>query len=193
MRIGVFGGTFDPPHTGHVIVAGDACEALVLDTVVWIPVAQQPLKDAPPLAPAADRKRMVELAIQGDPRFSLDTMELDRGGLSFTVDTLQALGDGNRGAELVLLAGTDSWASFDRWREPERILKLARVAVIVRAGESAQKHFGYTPEVVTARRVDVSSTEVRDRVRRGLPITGFVSEAVREYIASAGLYRYDGL
>ena len=188
MRIGVFGGTFDPPHTGHVIVAGDACEALGLDTVVWIPVAQQPLKDAPPLAPAADRRTMVELAIRGDPRFSLDTMELDRGGLSFTVDTLQALSDRNRGAELVLLAGTDSWASFDRWREPERILKLARVAVIARAGEDAQKHFGYTPEVVTARRVDVSSTEIRARVRRGLPITGFVSDAVGEYIRSRKLY-----
>ena len=188
MRIGVFGGTFDPPHTGHVIVAGDACEALGLQTVVWIPVAQQPLKDAPPLAPAADRKRMVELAIQGDPRFTLDTMELDRGGLSFTVDTLQALSGGNPGAELVLLAGTDSWASFDRWREPERILKLAHIAVIARAGVEAPEHFGYTPEVVTARRVDVSSTEIRDRVRRGLPITGFVSDAVGEYIRSRKLY-----
>ena len=188
MRIGVFGGTFDPPHTGHLIVAGDACEALGLDTLVWIPVAQQPLKDAPPLAPAADRKAMVELAIRGDPRFSVDTMELDRGGLSFTVDTLQALADGNRGAELLLLAGTDSWASFDRWREPERILKLARVAVIARAGEQAPERFGYTPEVVTARRVDMSSTEIRDRVRRGLPITGFVSDAVGEYIRSRKLY-----
>lgn len=189
MRIGVFGGTFDPPHTGHVIVAGDACEVLGLDTVTWIPVAQQPLKEAPPFAPAADRKRMVELAIRGDPRFSLDTVELDRGGLSFTVDTLQALSERNRGAELVLLAGTDSWASFDRWREPKRILKLARVAVIARAGEQASVHFGHAPEVVTARRVDVSSTEIRGRVRRGLPITGFVSDAVGEYIASAGLYR----
>ena len=188
MRIGVFGGTFDPPHTGHVIVAGDASEALGLDTVAWIPVARQPLKDAPPLAPAADRKAMVELAIRGDHRFSLDTVELDRGGLSFTVDTLQALSDGNRGAELVLLAGTDSWASFDRWREPERILRLARVVVLARAGEQAPKHFGYAPEVVTARRVDVSSTEIRDRVRRGLPITGFVSAAVVEYIRSAKLY-----
>lgn len=188
MRIGVFGGTFDPPHTGHAIVAGDACEALGLHTVIWIPVAQQPLKDALPLAPAADRKRMVELAIRGDPRFSLDTVELDRGGLSFTVDTLQMLSDANLGAELVLLVGTDSWASFDRWREPERILKLARVAVIARAGEQAPKHFGYTPEIVAARRVDVSSTEVRDRVRRGLPITGFVSDAVGEYIRSRKLY-----
>lgn len=189
MRIGVFGGTFDPPHTGHAIVAGDACESLGLHSVVWIPVAQQPLKEAPPMAPATDRRRMVELAIRGDPRFSLDTVELDRGGLSFTVDTLQGLRDGNPGAELVLLAGTDSWASFNRWREPERILRLASVAVIARAGEQAPTHFGYAPAVVTARRVDVSSTEIRDRVRRGLPITGFVSDAVREYIASAGLYR----
>lgn len=189
MRLGVFGGTFDPPHTGHVLVAGDACEALGLDTVLWIPVAAQPLKDAPPLARPADRRKMVELAIRGDPRFSLDTMELDRGGLSFTVETLEALAGRHPDAKLVLLTGTDSWASFDRWRDPKRILELAEVAVIARAGEQAAAIGGYTPATVSARRVDVSSTEIRDRVRRGLPVTGFVSDAVREYIAEAGLYR----
>lgn len=189
MRIGVFGGTFDPPHTGHVIVAGDACEALGLDLVLWVPVAVQPLKDAPPLAPAADRRRMVELSIHGDPRFALDTMEMDRGGLSFTVDTLAALAERRPEAKLVLLVGADAWASFDRWRDPERILELAEVAVIARAGDEPRTVAGRAPEVVTARRVDLSSTEIRDRVRRGLPITGFVPDAVREYIAAAGLYR----
>jgi nicotinate-nucleotide adenylyltransferase len=189
VRIGVFGGTFDPPHTGHVIVAGDACETLGLDVVFWVPVAQQPLKDAPPLAPAADRRRMVELAIRDDPRFSLDTVEMDRGGLSFTVDTLEALAERQPAAKLVLLVGADAWASFDRWRDPRRILTLAEVAVIARAGESPRTVSGHSPEVVAARRVDVSSTEIRDRVRRGLPITGFVSDAVREHIAAAGLYR----
>lgn len=114
---------------------------------------------------------------------------MDRGGLSFTVDTLQVLSDRNNGAEYVVLVGTDAWANFDRWREPERILEMARVAVFARAGEEPETQFGYTPEVITARRVDVSSTEVRDRVRRGLPITGFVGDPVRDYIASAGLYR----
>ncbi len=189
MRIGVFGGTFDPPHTGHVLVAGDACETLGLDLVLWVPVALQPLKDAPPLAPAADRRRMVELTIRDDPRFSLDTVEMDRGGLSFTVDTLEALTERQPGAKLVLLIGADAWASFDQWRDPTRILTLAEVAVIARAGESPRTVAGHTPRVVTARRVDVSSTEIRDRVRRGLPITGFVSEAVREHITAAGLYR----
>jgi nicotinate-nucleotide adenylyltransferase len=189
VRIGVFGGTFDPPHTGHVLVAGDASEALGLDTVLWIPVARQPLKDGPPLAPAADRRAMVELAIAGDPRFALETLELDRGGLSFTVDTLETLKARREGADLVLLTGVDSWASFDRWRNPERILQLAGVAAIARSGEEAASHFGYTPEIVTARRVDVSSTEIRDRVRRGLPITGFVTGAVRDHITTAGLYR----
>lgn len=189
MRIGVFGGTFDPPHTGHVLVAGDACEALRLDQVVWVPVAIQPLKDAPPLAPASDRRRMVELAIQGDPRFSLDTVEMDRGGLSFTVDTLETLAARQPGAKLVLLVGADAWGSFDRWRDPERILAMAEVAVIARAGENPRTVLGHTPAVVTARRVDVSSTEIRDRVRRGLPITGFVSDAVSDHITAAGLYR----
>lgn len=189
MRIGVFGGTFDPPHVGHVLVAGDACDLLGLDRVTWVPVAQQPLKDAPPLAPAPDRSRMVELAIGDDPRFSLDTMEMDRGGLSFTVDTLESLAGRHPGAKLVLLVGADAWASFDRWRDPHRILELAEVAVVARAGESAVAVAGYTPGVVAARRVDVSSTEIRDRVRRGLPITGFVSDGVRDHIAAAGLYR----
>lgn len=189
MRIGVFGGTFDPPHTGHVLVAGDASEALGLDMVLWIPVARQPLKDGPPLAPARDRRAMVELAIGGDPRFALETVEMDRGGLSFTVDTLETLKKRREHAELVLLAGADSWASFARWRQPERILELARVAVIARAGETAATVAGHTPEIVAARRVDVSSTEIRDRVKRGLPISGFVSDAVRDYIIEANLYR----
>jgi nicotinate-nucleotide adenylyltransferase len=189
VRIGVFGGTFDPPHAGHVLVAGDACEALGLDTVIWIPVARQPLKDAQPLASATDRKRMVELTIEGDPRFALDTVEMDRGGLSFTVDTLEALKRKHPGVEPVLLVGADSWATFDQWRDPKRILELAGVALIARAGEQASEQAGYLPEVVSARRVDVSSTEIRDRVRRGLPLNGFVSEAVRRYIVEAGLYR----
>jgi len=188
VRIGVFGGTFDPPHTGHVLVAGDACEALSLDTVLWVPAARQPLKDLPPLAPAEERRQMVELAIRGDPRFSLDTVEMDRGGISFTVDTLETLAAAHPGAKLVLLVGIDAWASFDRWRDPERILELAAVAVLARAGEQTPPHFGYTPEVVTARRVDLSSTEIRDRIRRGLPITGFVSDAVGEHIGLNKLY-----
>ena len=170
-------------------MAGDACEALGLDRVLWVPVAQQPLKELPPLAPAADRRRMVELAIQDDPRFALDTVELDRGGLSFTVDTLEALAERCLGAEIVLLVGADTWASFDRWRNPERILALARVAVIARAADLARTISGHKPEVVTARRVDVSATEIRDRVRNGLPITGFVSESVQKYIEKTGLYR----
>ena len=189
MRIGVFGGTFDPPHIGHVLVAGDACEALGLKSVVWIPVAQQPLKDAPPLAAATHRKRMVELTIADDPRFAIDTVELDRGGLSFTVDTLRALSERHPGTDLVLLLGTDAWAGFEKWRDPAEILKLAEVAVLAREGDAVSERAGYTPEVVTTRRVDVSSTEIRDRVRRGLSIHGFVDEAVLKYIRNEGFYR----
>ena len=132
---------------------------------------------------------MVELAIQDDPRFALDSVELDRGGLSFTVDTLEALAVRHPGAELVLLLGSDAWTGFERWRTPQRILELARVAVIARAGDAAPARSGHRPQVVTARRVDMSSTEIRDRVRRGLPINGFVNEAVRRHILGARLYR----
>lgn len=131
---------------------------------------------------------MVELSIANNPRFSLDPVELDRGGLSFTVDTLRTLHERRAGAGLVLLVGADAWADFDRWREPNTILTLAEIAVLARDGERAAEQAGYTPEIVTARRVDVSSTEVRDRVRRGASIHGFVADSVEKYIRDEGLY-----
>lgn len=196
-RIGVFGGTFDPPHIGHLLVAGDAAEKLGLDGVLWVPAATQPLKAAQ--APAADaeaRLRMVELSVEGDPRFAVERLELERGGLSFTVDTLALLREQHPAAELTLLLGEDSWSTFPAWRDPARIRKLARVVVLTRdeAGQSADEpsaatDAGEPPERISTRRIDVSATEIRQRVREGRSIRGFVTERVERFIGEHGIYR----
>jgi nicotinate-nucleotide adenylyltransferase len=189
MRIGVFGGTFDPPHLGHAVAAADAAEQLGLDRVLFIPAAVQPLKADRTTAPVADRIEMTRRLIAADPRFELDTVEADRGGLSFTVDTLLALRRrwpaGT--ADLVLLLGADAVAQFAQWKDPLRVRSLAEVVVLTR-GEALRT----VPEgcrVVPTRRVDVSSTEIRERVRTGKSVRWLVPDPVAEYIAQRGLYR----
>ena len=115
MRIGIFGGTFDPPHLGHWLAAVDAAEALALDEVVWVPAAQQPLKAGVSSADAAHRLAMAQLMVQGDGRFRVDAVELERGGLSFTVDTLRAYRERFPEAALFLLLGSDAAASLPKW------------------------------------------------------------------------------
>lgn len=189
MRVGIFGGTFDPPHVGHLIAASDACEALPLDRLVFVPTGTQPLKAGRETAPAADRLAMVRLLVAEDPRFSVDSAEIDRGGLSFTVDTLRTLRQrwpaGT--ADLVLLLGTDAAAQFPQWRDPAAVQALAEVVVLTR-GEAPGTIPAGLREVKT-RRVDVSSTEIRDHVKAGKPVHAFVTDPVAAYIARTGLYR----
>ncbi len=188
MRIGIFGGTFDPPHIGHLLAATDACEALALDRLVFIPAAEQPLKVGMVAAPAHHRVAMVERLIAGDARFAVDALEIDRGGLSYTVDTLRVLRSRWAGdVAPFLLLGRDAVAALPKWREPEEVMSLAQVVVLTRAGESAELPAGV--RALATRRVDVSSTEVRARVREGKSIRGFVPDAVATYIAAVGLYR----
>lgn len=191
MRLGLFGGTFDPPHIGHLLAAVDAYEALSLDRLHFIPASAQPLKLG--LVSTAPRHRlaMVELLAGGDERFAVDAIEIDREGLSFTVDTLAEYARRHPSAERFLLVGADVPAAFALWREPKRILELAQVVVMRRrldaADDDAAARWGF--RALDTRRVDVSSTEIRDRVRADLSIRGFVPDAIAEYIRSAGLYR----
>ncbi len=190
MRLGVFGGSFDPPHVGHLLAASDACEELGLDRLFFVPAAAQPLKEGRQVVPAAHRLAMVHLAVDGDPRFSVSADEIDREGLSYTVDTLVGFAERFPDAERYFLLGA---AGLAQWREPERIARLARLAVLQRSGDAvAAPPAGVPASAVVrlrTRRVDVSSTEIRERVRAGRPIRGFVSEAVADYVAAAGLYR----
>ena len=189
MRIGVFGGTFDPPHVGHLLTASDAYEILGLDRVLFIPAAGQPLKSAIVASPD-DRLAMVERLVAGDPRFAVDPIEIERGGLSFTVDTLRALRErwkSDAALALVLLLGTDAAATLPQWREPAAVAKLAEVVVLNRMGGGGSSAAG--GRAIETRRVDVSSTEIRARVAAGRSIRGFVPEPVAAYIEGRRLYR----
>lgn len=189
MRLGLLGGTFDPPHVGHWLAAVDAFEALELDRLVFVPAAQQPLKIDTPAAPAADRLAMLRAMTAGDPRFDVDPIEIERAGLSFTVDTLAAYRDRPGLGELFFIVGADVLASFHRWREPERVLQLATLVVLRRSQDEIALPPAVTARVLDSRRVDVSSTEIRGRVRAGLSVRGFVPDAVAAHTAAAGLYR----
>ena len=189
MRIGVFGGTFDPPHLGHLVVASDACEALDLGRVLWIPSAVPPHKLRTVRAPAEARLEMVRAAIQGDPRFEADDVELRRAGPSYTVDTLRELASRHPGDELVLLIGADNLREIPVWREPGEILRLARVAVLSRDGAGVPPDAAIPATAVAVTRVDVSATEVRRRAAAGETIRYLVPDAVRALVERRELYR----
>jgi len=184
-RIGLFGGSFDPPHVGHILAASDAIDALHLDRVIWIPNAVQPLKGEGGATPA-QRLAMTRLLCASDPRFDVDALEVERGGLSYTVETLRVLAARFPSAALFLLLGTDAAALLPRWREPEQVAALAEVCVLTRVGSGDAPPFGLRQ--LPTRRVDVSSTEIRARVRAGLPLTGFVPDAVAEYLRRHAVY-----
>jgi len=190
LRIGVLGGTFDPPHVGHLIAAVDAYERLELDKLIFIPTANQPLKqDKPAVAPAKDRLQMVRLLVGNDARFEVSETEIERGGLSYTVDTLEALRKERPGDELVLIVGLDAMKSFDQWKDWKRIRLMAGLAVLTRDAAPQMSAEVGTATIVGTRRIDVSSSEIRERLRQGKSVRGFVTESVEAYIAERNLYR----
>lgn len=203
MRIGLFGGTFDPPHLGHLLAASDAYEHLALDRLIWVPAAQQPLKVGGHAATSADRLAMVCLMVEGDDRFRVDPIEIERAGLSFTVETLEAYSKAAPGDDLFLLLGTDVVRTFGKWRSPRRVAELARLAILHRvSGAEAVETAAVVgairavtgddlpaPLVLETRRVDVSSTEIRERARAGRSLHGFVPDTVARYIGERALYR----
>ena len=190
MRVGVYGGSFDPPHAGHLILASDALKNLELDLLLFVPASTQPFKaDRTGTASPEQRAAMVELAIGGTRGFHADTAELERGGLSYTVDTLEELSRKHPGAELFLIVGEDALDDFAKWKSPNRIKELATIAILRRHGGASERPL--PPGVVEAssRLVEISSTEIRARVKAGNSIRGFVPEAVENYIESNALYR----
>jgi len=196
VRLGIFGGSFDPPHVGHLLAAVDAYEALALDKLFFVPAAVQPLKAGMSSAPAHQRLAMVTLLVGADARFAVDAVEIDRAGLSYTVDTLETFVQRFPDAERFFLIGEDALAAFGAWRNPEQILKLARLAILRRqGGADSVSTVDSDPSVpsgtiaLATRLVDVSSTEIRDRVRNGKSIRGFVPESVAAFIETEQLYR----
>lgn len=191
MRLGIFGGSFDPPHVGHLLVAVDAFEALTLDRLVFVPTAVQPLKIDVQAAPASHRLAMVRLLVGSDERFGVDATEIDRAGVSYTVDTLEIFAQRYPTAERFFLVGEDAMAAFASWREPGRILELARLAVLRRRTVAGERRPDLPDGTIAleTRLVDVSSTEIRQRVRCGKSIRGFVPDPIAEYIETERLYR----
>lgn len=197
MRIGVFGGTFDPPHVGHVAVAEDARSRLGLDRVLFVPAHVSPFRTGEAgITDPELRLRMTKSAVRGHPGLSVDRLELDRDPPSWTVDTLRALRTLMPDAELFLLLGVDQWGSFGRWKDVGEIAELATVAVMARDGlDPSEVDPGVPPDVdvawhpVDVRRVDVSSTDIRERVRAGESIDDLVPAAVARLIERHELYR----
>lgn len=203
MRIGIFGGSFDPPHNGHLLVALDAIDALALDRLQVVPAAQQPLKLGTRTS-AVHRLGMTRQCFEGLPHVEVDPIEIERGGLSFTVDTVDAYRRQWPAAELHLLLGDDAVAGLPRWREPERLLSMVRLVVLTRTVETAlatgtpdspaidqwllARGLPHPVRRLATRRIDVSSTEIRARVGDGRSLRGFTPDAVAAYIASTGLY-----
>ena len=186
--VGLFGGSFDPIHHGHLLVAQAAAEVLGLGEIRFVPAREQPFKVGEHAATAADRVAMVERAIAGASGMRLERLELDRPGPSYTVDTLRALRQREPGTSFVLLVGSDAAMGVPRWHEAPELSRLARLVAFGRAGTVV----GVLPpgiEFITVPAVEISSTAVRERVRRGQSIRYWVPDAVAEFIAVRGLYR----
>lgn len=199
-RLGIFGGTFDPPHHGHLIIATEVRHALALDRVLFLPAGRPPHKRGAAVSPAEHRVSMTRLAIAGDPTFALCLDDVERGGPSYTADTLEALARQYPGAKLFFLMGEDSLRDLPTWRAPARILRAARLAVAARPGIatdltalerllpgiSARVAFVPTPEI------GIAARDLRARVAAGRPIRYQVPPAVEAYILAHSLYRSAG-
>ncbi len=197
-RVGIMGGTFDPVHLGHLIAAREVARIHDLDEVLFSPVYQPWHKQMRGLAPAADRVAMLELALADDPAFSVTTVDVDRGGDTYTIDTLNdldALFAGKHlgeGVDWFFITGADAIAAFDSWKSTDELLSRARFIGVSRPGHDLR-----LPEVQGAERIelldvdsaDISSTEVRELASRGDSLAGLVPSAVEQYIVEHGLYR----
>lgn len=190
-RIGLFGGTFDPVHRAHLALAQSALGALQLDELRWIPTGQ-PWQKGRDITPAQHRAAMVALAIEGEPRFTLSRIEVDRQGPSFTLDTVRELAAAEPDAEWVLLIGGDQYAGLHTWHDWPELLARVSLAVANRPGvrlapdPAVQQH---PHRVVPLPMLDVSSTDIRHRVKTGADISQLVPSQVARYIETHRLYR----
>jgi nicotinate-nucleotide adenylyltransferase len=200
-RIGILGGTFDPIHYGHLVIAEEVAEALALDRVLFVPAAVPPHKIGLAITSAADRAAMVELAIAGNSRFAMSRIELERDGPSYTVDTLAALAADAAGQgvsrELFFILSSEALADLATWHEPERILALCRLAVVPRPGsplpalgDVAGRFAAAADRIVAVETVPLahSASAVRSRAAAGRSIRYLVPPAVERYICEHRLY-----
>ncbi len=191
MKIGIFGGTFDPPHIGHLIVADEVRSALKLDKVLFIPASRSPHKQGRRITPAAQRLKLVAHAVAGNPNFLVSDLEVKRGGVSYTVDTLEELHRRRPRDEFFLLMGMDNLRALHTWKSPDRILELASVVVMTRPGVPMAR----LPQWLSTRtiicpvpEIGISSSDIRRRVRDGKPFRHLVPERVYSHMIRNRLY-----
>jgi nicotinate-nucleotide adenylyltransferase len=189
MKLGLFGGSFDPVHLGHLLVAQAAVEELGLDRLFFIPAAQSPFKTENPPAPSAVRLQLLRLALAGRTNYEVDELEIQRGGVSYTVDTLRDYARRFPSAEIYYLIGVDNAPKLNEWREPDELAKLAEFVAVPRPGGAT----AIFPPLFRGRMlkgfpVDVSSSQIRARVKSGLPMDNLVPPSEAEAIRNARLY-----
>jgi len=185
--IGLFGGSFDPVHHGHLIVARVAAEVLGLHELRFVPAREQPFKRGQHGAPAAERAVMLELAVAGSPGLAVERIELEREGPSYTVDTLEALRAQAPDSAFTLLLGADAAAELGAWHRAGELPGLARIVVFARPGTSIPASALIAASIAVPA-IDISATEIRRRARAGAPVRYWVPDAVAEYMARHRLY-----
>ena len=200
-KIGVLGGTFDPIHLGHLIVAEDLRQKLGLGEVLFVPAGRPwlKLKEEKPISPAEHRLAMVRLAVASNPYFKVSTMEIDRPGLSYSIDTvLELKAKLGAKAEIYFIVGPDALAELPKWKDPARLVEICQVVGIGRPGhaqadlhtlESSIPGVSQRIMLMNVPQIDISATEIRRQVARGLSIRYLVPEAVEKYIEEHELYR----
>jgi nicotinate-nucleotide adenylyltransferase len=189
MNIGLFGGSFDPVHLGHLLVAQAAKEELSLDRIFFIPAAHSPFKPQSHASPAADRLRLLRLALCGYTWAEIDDQEIRRGGISYSIDTVRDYLTRFPKATLHYLIGADNVATLPKWREANELAKLTQFIVIPRPGEQPMNlPVPFSGKTLRGFPLAVSSSEIRERVRTGLPIRNLVPAVVEESIKATGMY-----
>lgn len=197
MKIGIFGGTFNPPHIGHMIMAETATDTLALDEVYFVPAADPPHKVGMPRASVEDRVKMVQLAIAGNPRFYLSRVDVDRPGPHYTIDTISIFQQQHPGADLYFLMGSDSLRDLLNWRDPDVLVERCKIVVMSRPVVPPDMDILYAelPRLrenliaINSPEVDISSTNIVARVRSGKSVRYRVPDEVLEYIEKHGLYK----
>ena len=189
MKLGLFGGSFDPVHLGHLLVAQAAVEELGLDRFFFIPAAQSPFKSENKIASAEVRLQLLRLALAGKTNCEIDEQEIRRGGISYSIETLRDYAKRFPGAQLFYLIGADNISKLNEWREASELAKLAEFVAIPRPGESeAQFPKLFHGRILKGFPIEISSSQIRARIKAGLPVENLVPPFVAEAIRAAKLY-----
>jgi nicotinate-nucleotide adenylyltransferase len=189
MKLGIYGGSFDPVHIGHLLVAQSAIEELGLDKLFFIPAAQSPFKSENKIAPAEIRLKLLRLALAGKTNCEIDEQEIRRGGISYTIETLRDYAKRFPQAKLFYLIGADNISKLNEWREPDELAKLAEFVAIPRPGEIVSEFpKPFHGRILKGFPIEISSSQIRAWVKANLPIENLVPPFVAEAIRAAGIY-----